>query len=291
MNKNFWCVAAVVALFLAFSLPVSAQQVSVTMNDGRVTLVADNAPLWMVLSEWARVGQTNIVNAEKLVGPPVTLQLVDVPEAKALETVLRGAPGYVVAPRAASVPGASRYDRILIMPATASSPAAGAGGGRNLVGLAGASGAQQPRPPSADPNSDEDMPPDVRGRLGPGGMMMRPGQAPGVTFDYANPTQSGAANPYGVPQNPYQSPTVGGVAGSGPAGGVTGAAATSGGQAAPRPGVSVPSSQGGTGSSLGPYGMPANTKPGSVIPPPQEPDRSKYVSPPKPPGGPGGSGL
>ena len=290
MNKNFWCVAAVVALFLAFSLPVSAQQVSVTMNDGRVTLVADNAPLWMVLSEWARVGQTNIVNAEKLVGPPVTLQLVDVPEAKALETVLRGAPGYVVAPRAASVPGASRYDRILIMPATASSPAAGAGGGRNLVGLAGTSSAQQPRPAAADPNSDEDMPPDVRGRLGPGGMMMRPGQAPGVTFDYANP-QPGAANPYGVPQNPYQAPAVGGVVGSGPTSGVTSGAATSGSQAAPRPGVSVPGAQGGTGSSVGPYGMPANTKPGSVIPPPQEPDRSKYISPPKPPGGPGGSGL
>jgi hypothetical protein len=292
VNKNFRCVAAVVGLFLTVALPVSAQQVSVSMNDGRVTLVADNAPLWMVLSEWARVGKTNIVNAEKLTGPPVTLQLVDVPEAEALETVLRSAPGYVVAPRAANIPGASRYDRVLIMPATASSPAAG--GGRNLVGLAGASGGQQPRPTGADPNSDEDMPPDVRGRLGPGGMMMRPGQAPGATFDYANPAQlrqfqeqSGTANPYGVPQNPYQSPAVGGVAGSGP----TGGAATSGSQAAPRPGVSVPSPQGGTGSSVGPYGMPANTKPGSVIPPPQEPDRSKYISPPKPPGGPGGSGL
>jgi len=298
VNKNFWRIAAVAGLFLAGSLPVSAQQVSVTMNDGRVTLVADNAPLWMVLSEWARVGRTNIVNAEKLAGPPVTLQLVDVPEAKALETVLRSAPGYVVAPRAAAVPGASRYDRILIMPATASSPAPVAGGGRSLVGLAGASGAQQPRPAGADQNSDEDMPPDVRGRLGPGGMMMRPGQAPGVTYDYANPTQPrqlqeqpGAANPYGIPQNPYQAPAAGGVAGSGPTGAVTGTAATPGGQAAPRPGVSVPGAQGSAPSSLGPYGMPANTKPGSVIPPPQEPDRSKYINPPKPPGGPGGSGL
>jgi hypothetical protein len=279
VHKNFWRVAAAVGLFLAVALPVPAQQVSVSMNDGRVTLVADNAPLWMVLSEWARVGRTNIVNGEKLVGLPVTLQLVDVPEAQALETLLRNAPGYVVAPRATDIPGASRYDRILIMPTTSSLPAAGAGvsgGGRSLGGLAGASGAQQPRPMGADASSDEDMPPDVRGRLGPGGMM-RPGQGPGPTFDYRNPSQQpfGTANPYGMPQNQYQSPAVGGVTG----GGVMGGTATSGNQSAPRPGISVPGSQGGTGSSL-----PATTtKPGSANPPAQ--------NPPKPPGGPGGSGL
>jgi hypothetical protein len=272
VDKNFWRVAAVVGLFLAVSPPVSAQQVSVSMNDGRVTLVADNAPLWMVLSEWARVGKTNIINGEKLVGPPVTLQLVDVPEAQALETLLRSAPGYVVAPRATDIPGASWYDRILIMATTSSSLTAGAGvsgGGRSLVGLAGAGGAQQMRPMAADP-SDEDIPPDVRGRLGPGGMV-RPGQGPGPTFDYGNPSQQpfGTVNPYGIPQNPYQTPAVGGVMGG---------AATSESQAAPRPGISVPGSQRGPGSP-----PPANTKPGSANPPTQ--------SPPKPPGGPGGSGL
>lgn len=290
MNKDYRQIAAVVGFLLAVALPVSAQQVSVSMNDGHVTLIADNAPLWMVLSEWARVGKTNIVNAERLGGPPVTLQLVDVPEAKALETLLRTAGGYVVAPRAVDMPGASRYDRILIMPATSPAPGA-AGAGRSLAGVAGANTVQQPRPSGADPNSDEDMPPDVRGRLGPGGMMMRPNQPPGATFDYANPAQlrqlqdqPSAANPYGVPQNPYQSPAVGGVSGS------TSGAAAQGSQAAPRPGVAVPNSQGGSGSSLGPYGMPAGIKPGSQVAPPQEPDKSKYVNPPKPPGGPGGSG-
>lgn len=302
MNKDYRQIAAVVGFLLALALPVSAQQVSVSMNDGHVTLVADNAPLWMVLSEWARVGKTNIVNAERLGGPPVTLQLVDVPEAKALETLLRTAGGYVVAPRAVDIPGASRYDRILIMPATSPPPGA-VSAGRSLAAVPGANSVQQPRPAGADPNSDEDMPPDVRGRLGPGGMMMRPNQPPGAAFDYANPAQlrqlqdqpgagGQAANPYGIPQNPYQPPVIGGVVGSGPTGGVsgsTGGAAAQGGQAAPRPGVAVPT-QAGSGSSLGPYGMPAGIKPGSQVAPPQEPDKSKYVNPPKPPGGPGGSG-
>ncbi len=61
--------------------------------------------------------------AEKIRPPTVTLE--DVSEDRALETLLRSATGYVAAPRPAGAPGASRFDRILILVSqSASAPAA-----------------------------------------------------------------------------------------------------------------------------------------------------------------------
>ena len=42
-------------------------------------------PLRQILEEWARLGQTTIVNGDKLTGPPMTLQLVDRPEREVLD--------------------------------------------------------------------------------------------------------------------------------------------------------------------------------------------------------------
>ena len=69
------------------------------MANGRVTLIAHDVTVREILAEWARVGQARIVNGEKLTGGPVTIELTDVPEARALDTVLRSAAGYVMAPR------------------------------------------------------------------------------------------------------------------------------------------------------------------------------------------------
>jgi hypothetical protein len=99
------------------------RDLKVTMNDGRVTIIARNVSLREVLQEWARVGKTTIVNAEKLAGPPVSLQLVDSTERDALDILLRSAAGYLAVPRAASNPGTSVYDRIAIL-ATSRAPAA-----------------------------------------------------------------------------------------------------------------------------------------------------------------------
>ena len=93
------------------------------MQNGRVTIVADNVPLRQILQEWARVGQTKIVNAEKLAGPNVTLQLIDAPERDALDVLLRSASGYIAAPRPVPVANAAIYDRVTIM-ATSRAPAA-----------------------------------------------------------------------------------------------------------------------------------------------------------------------
>jgi hypothetical protein len=95
----------------------SAAEVQLTIRDGRVSLTATGATVREILAEWARVGQTTIVNADKVSGAPMTLQLTDEPEDRALETILRSVSGYVAAPRPMAAASVSRYDRIVVMPA------------------------------------------------------------------------------------------------------------------------------------------------------------------------------
>lgn len=114
--------AAVIAGVLG-ATPAAAQELKLSMANGRVTLVARDVPVRQILAEWARIGETRIVNGDKLAGPPVTLELVDYPEGRALDLVLRQAAGYMAAARPANSPGVSLYDRILILP-TSRPPAA-----------------------------------------------------------------------------------------------------------------------------------------------------------------------
>lgn len=100
----------------------AAGSLTLAIHDGRVTMVAQDVPVRQILNEWARVGQTTIVNADQVFGPPVTMQLVDVPEREALDTLLRSVSGYIAAPRAVALANASLYDRVTIM-ATSHAPA------------------------------------------------------------------------------------------------------------------------------------------------------------------------
>ena len=102
----------------------AAGTVTLTIRDGRVTLVARDATVRQVLTEWAKVGQTRIVNLEKVPGGPVSIDLTDVPESQALRVVLRSIGGFMAAPRAVPNATLSRFDRIVIMPviATAAAP-------------------------------------------------------------------------------------------------------------------------------------------------------------------------
>ncbi|MEQ1870522.1 MAG: hypothetical protein ABL961_10905, partial [Vicinamibacterales bacterium] len=108
---------------LSLTAATAVAQVRVTMAAGQVSISAKNATIAQILAEWARVGQTRIVNAERLAGPTVTLELTDVRETQALDILLRGASGYVIAPRADGNPSISRFDRILIVP-TSTAPRA-----------------------------------------------------------------------------------------------------------------------------------------------------------------------
>src|SRR5262252_7032573 len=103
--------------------PMAQAEVQLSLRDGRVTLVAKDATLRQILTEWARVGKLKIVNLERIPGGPLTLELRDVPEGEALDILLRSLSGYIVAPRATQLADASVYDSISVMP-TIATPAA-----------------------------------------------------------------------------------------------------------------------------------------------------------------------
>ena len=146
-------VTGVAVCVLTASAPAFAD-VQVTMQNGRVTVVAKDATLRQILTEWARVGQTKVVNVERVPGAPMTLELRDVPEAQALEILLRPLSGYMAAPRAADVANLSRFDRIVVMPTVAAArPAATAA---PPPPAAAVFQPQQVMPAAPDPNDDDD---------------------------------------------------------------------------------------------------------------------------------------
>ena len=142
-----------VAIFIAATSTASAE-VRLTMQNGRVSLVAKDATVRQILTEWARVGQTKIVNVERVPGGPVTLELANMPEAQALEILLRTLSGYITAPRPVDVANLSHFDRIIIMPTLASArPATSAPA---QPAFQQAPQFQPPQP--ADDDADDDKP-------------------------------------------------------------------------------------------------------------------------------------
>src|SRR2546423_10449925 len=107
-----------VLLGLAASLLAASAfaDVHVTMKNGRVSIMAKDATVRQILAEWARVGQTKILNLERVPGGPQTLELDDVTEAQALDVLLRPLSGYILAPRAFAAANLSTFDRIIILP-------------------------------------------------------------------------------------------------------------------------------------------------------------------------------
>src|SRR6266536_2910986 len=106
--------------FCALLAAASASaEVSVTLSGGRVSIVAKDATVRQILTEWARVGQTKIVNVERIPGGPVTIELTNVPEGQALDVLLRGVSGYMAAPRATAAANLSVFDRVIVMATSA----------------------------------------------------------------------------------------------------------------------------------------------------------------------------
>jgi hypothetical protein len=104
----------IVVGFAAFATAQAPLQLQI--SNGRVTLHAQNVPLRAILAEWSKLGGAKIINGDAVAGAPLTLDLEGVPERQALDTILRGVSGYVLAARQPGTVGVSMYDRIMILP-------------------------------------------------------------------------------------------------------------------------------------------------------------------------------
>jgi len=227
-NLNRSAAAVVVLGVLSLAAPASAQlRLSLSIAEGRVNLHTQDVPVRQILAEWARVGGTTIVNGDRVGGPPVSLDLHDVPERQALDILLRGVAGYVLGARLASASGASGIDRILILPtsnAPRPAPTTFVNGPPNRF--------PQPQPQQAlDANNPDENP---AGDVSPGqtarptfrpGAQRRPqaplqgpaGQEPSVTQPEPDDTPQtttpaavppNAMNPFGVPAGTSATPGV-----------------------------------------------------------------------------------
>src|ERR1044071_4296363 len=111
---SFRQILASAALLCCCAAPAPAQAVKIEFHDGRVNLSAQNASVRAILNEWARLGGTRIVNADRVAGGGITLELNGVPERQALDAILRNASGYMAGPRADGSTGSSTFASILI---------------------------------------------------------------------------------------------------------------------------------------------------------------------------------
>ena len=112
------------ALALGLTAPADAGDLKLTMQNGRVTLDrAGRAAPADPCRNGPGSGNTKIVNAEKVVGSPITLELVNVPGAAGARhaAAVHGRLHRGAAARRRD--GASLYDRIMILP-TSRPPAA-----------------------------------------------------------------------------------------------------------------------------------------------------------------------
>jgi len=187
------------ALLLAGAAPARAQSVALEFKEGRVKLVTQNAPVSLILAEWARRGRTTIVNGERVPGPPATLELNDVTEKEALDIILRTASGYLMAARETPTAGASAYDRILILPTsrvtnTSSVPPPAAQAAQAVQSAIVDDDDDGPPPPPAGPG--QRIPPN----LPPGVRLPPPQQDPNRVPPQSEEPES---RPAPTPNNPF----------------------------------------------------------------------------------------
>jgi gamma-aminobutyric acid receptor subunit epsilon len=186
-------------LICGLAAPVFAGDLKLVLQNGRATVIAHDVPVRQILEEWARVGGTRIMNADKVAGAPVTLQLVDVPESEALDTLLRSVAGYMAAPRPAGLMGASLYDRIMILP-TSHPPAATASVAPQPFQRMQPQPQPMPQPEVQPDPDDDDEPVNVPSPM----PMPNPNGNPAVSpFPGAQPNPN--ANP-AVPVGPFPGP-------------------------------------------------------------------------------------
>lgn len=186
-----------VALSVVIAAPAFAQQpLKLSFHDGRVSVDATSVPVRTILDQWSKIGGTKVIGADRITGAPMTVKLVNVTEAQALETILKSVAGYMAAPRNASTTGPSMYDRILVM-ATTSAPAAAASTPvRQPTSPNAFNGTQRFVPPRQRPedsggDQDEVEEPDDNPPSPPVFTFPQPGQQPGTFTNAPGVAQPG----------------------------------------------------------------------------------------------------
>jgi len=246
--RAFSTLALAGCAWLAIGSPAFAD-VQMSIRDGRVTLTAKDATVRQILTEWARVGRTRIVNVERIAGAPITIELTNVPEQDALDTLLRSFSGYMVAPRTPIVSDASQFDRIIVMPTTAAP--------RTAVSAAG----PPPPAPFGQLNGIIQPSPEEEDNARPGGPQLPPALAP--IFNNVPPQQPNPRRPFNTQATP------------GPGIFTTGPAPNE--QPVPAPAVPGPQPAAnpfGAVSAPGMIAAPAAAQPGQLVPQGPQPRRS-----------------
>jgi hypothetical protein len=202
--------------------PTASADVQLSMQNGRVSIVAKDATVRQILTEWARVGQTKIVNVERIPGGPMTIELNNVSESQALEVLLRAMSGYIAAPRAVEAANLSRFDRIIVMPTLASArPAVAASAPAPVYQQQSPQYAQQP-PQVVDDADDEQPAPIVAGPPQNRGPVFNtfPVQPTTVAPQFQMPPQPQVpqVQPAGFPTAPYGGVAVPGMVAPAPQG-------------------------------------------------------------------------
>jgi hypothetical protein len=246
---------AFAALMSAVAASTASADVELSMHNGLVTIIAKDATVRQILTEWARVGQTRIVNVDRITGGPVTIELRDVTEEQALDVLLRNLSGYMAAPRATPVANGSALDPIVVMPAPAAP--------RQATSTPPPFVQQQPQrefvpPPVNDDDADDErpapnviVPPPQRG-------VFTPFPQPQVVNPQGAPPPGGAGFVFTPPPNPNEQPV----------------------QPTGAPGFQQPPSGPQPASPTG-----AQPRPGMIAPPPPQPGQPGGV-PQAPPRGP-----
>ena len=108
-------VAPLAVLFLSWGAPSMAADIQLTFQSGRLSLTAIDATPQQILAEWARIGRTDIINADDAPDVPITLQIENMFEGPALDILLRSMGGYVTVLRVPAESSRSQYARIVVM--------------------------------------------------------------------------------------------------------------------------------------------------------------------------------
>jgi hypothetical protein len=94
-------------------------------GQGNITLIAQGVTLQDIFVEWTRLGGCYFPNADRLPRAMlVPLRFENVPELKVLDSLLRSAAGFMVAPRTTRTVGASAFEIVQILPTTTASASA-----------------------------------------------------------------------------------------------------------------------------------------------------------------------